>query len=143
MLMEIPRFCCIFTLIFMSFCVVQLNCRNATAVKADIGAILDLHTTLGKICRSCISMAIEDFYSNRDHTAMIVPHFRDSGTDAFAAASAAIELLKNTQVMAILGPQRSVQADFVIDIGDKVRVPVISPPMSPILSSKESHTSFG
>ncbi|XP_047959745.1 glutamate receptor 2.7-like [Salvia hispanica] len=82
-------------------------------------------------------MAIEDFYSNRDHTTMIVPHFRNSGTDAVGAASAAIELLKNTQVMAILGPQRSVQADFVIDIGDKVKVPVISPSISPTLSSKE------
>ncbi|KAL1539479.1 glutamate receptor 2.7-like [Salvia divinorum] len=108
--MEIPRFCYISMLIFMSYYVV----------------------------RTCISMAIEDFYSNRNHTTMIVPHFRDSGTDAVAAASAAIELLKNTQVMAILGPQRSVQADFVIDIGDKVRVPVISPSTSPTLSSKES-----
>lgn len=39
--------------------------------------------------------------------------------------------------MAILGPQTSVQADVVVDIGDKVRVPVISPSTSPTLSSKE------
>ncbi|XP_042049946.1 glutamate receptor 2.7-like [Salvia splendens] len=135
--MEIPRLCFISLFIFMSSYVVRSNCSNATAAKADVGVILDLDTALGKICRTCISMAIEDFYSNRDHTTMIVPHFRNSGTDAVGAASAAIELLKNTQVMAILGPQRSVQADFVIDIGDKVRVPVMSPSMSPTLSSKE------
>ncbi|KAL1539481.1 glutamate receptor 2.7-like [Salvia divinorum] len=136
--METPRFCFIYLLMFMSFCVVRLNCRNATAEMADVGVILDLDTTLGKICKACVSMAIEDFYSNRDHNTMIMPHFRDSGTDAVAAASAAIELLKNTQVMAILGPQRSIQADFVIDIGEKVRVPVISPSTSLALSSKES-----
>lgn len=40
--------------------------------------------------------------------------------------------------MAIIGPQRSIQADFVIDIGDKLRVPIISPATSPTLSPKES-----
>lgn len=40
--------------------------------------------------------------------------------------------------MAIIGPQRSIQADFVIDIGDKVRVPILSPATSPLLSPKES-----
>ncbi|KAH6754774.1 hypothetical protein C2S53_020226 [Perilla frutescens var. hirtella] len=123
----------------MSFCVVGLNCQNATAAKADIGVILDFDTTLGKVCRSCISMAIEDFYSNGNHTTMMVPHFRDSGSDAVAAASAAIDLIKNTQVMAILGPQRSIQADFVIDLGHRVRVPIVSPATSPALSTRESH----
>ncbi|KAH6793348.1 hypothetical protein C2S52_003825 [Perilla frutescens var. hirtella] len=122
----------------MRFCVAPLNGFNATAAKADVGVILDYETTLGKICKTCIYMAIEDFYSNRNHSTMIVPHFRDSGSDVVAAASAAIDLLKNTQVMAILGPQRSIQADFVIDIGDKVRVPIISPATSPALSPHES-----
>lgn len=42
------------------------------------------------------------------------------------------------QVMAILGPQKSIQADFVIDIGDKLRVPIISQATSPALSPKDS-----
>ncbi|KAH6761301.1 hypothetical protein C2S51_018250 [Perilla frutescens var. frutescens] len=136
--MQNSRFCCFSSLIFMSFCVVQLNCQNITAAKADVGVILDLDTILGKMCRTCISMAIEDFYSNRSHTTMMVPHFRDSSGGVVDAASAAIDLLKNTQVMAILGPQRSIQADFVIDIGERVRVPIISPATSPALSPKES-----
>ncbi|KAL6517258.1 hypothetical protein OROHE_017964 [Orobanche hederae] len=111
---------------------------NATAAEADIGVILDLDTTLGKMCKTCISMAIEDFYSSRDYSTMIVPRFRDSSSDVVAAASAAISLLKNTEVMAILGPQTSLQADFVIDIGDKVKVPIISPAMSPSLSPQKS-----
>lgn len=51
---------------------------------------------------------------------------------------AAIDLLKNVQVQAILGPQRSTQADFVIDLGNKVNVPIISPSSTPSLSPKES-----
>lgn len=40
--------------------------------------------------------------------------------------------------MAILGPQKSTQADFVIDIGDKVNVPIISPATSPSVSPRKS-----
>ncbi|KAL6561292.1 hypothetical protein OROMI_016893 [Orobanche minor] len=122
----------------MSSCISPLNNFNTTAAKADVGVILDLDMTLGKICRTCISMAIEDFYSNRDYSTMIVPHFRGSSSDVVVAASAAISLLKNTEVMAILGPQTSIQANFVIDIGDKVKVPIISPATSPSLSPQES-----
>lgn len=51
---------------------------------------------------------------------------------------AAIDLLKNTQVVAIFGPQKSAQADFVIDIGQKISVPIISPTTSPAISPEES-----
>ncbi|KAL1551840.1 glutamate receptor 2.7-like [Salvia divinorum] len=111
---------------------------NATAAKADVGVILDLQTPLGNMYKTCISMAIQDFYSKNSYKTMIVPHFRDSSTDIVSAASAAIDLLKNTQVMAIFGPQTSIQADFVIDIGDKAKVPIISPATSPSLSPQES-----
>ncbi|KAG8380246.1 hypothetical protein BUALT_Bualt07G0173300 [Buddleja alternifolia] len=83
-------------------------------------------------------MAIEDFYANRSYNTRIIPHIRDSNSDVIAAASAAIDLLKNIQVMAIIGPQRSTQAKFVIDIGDKVKVPIVSLATSPSLSPKES-----
>ncbi|XP_047952410.1 glutamate receptor 2.3-like, partial [Salvia hispanica] len=116
----------------------QLTGFNSTAAKADVGVILDLDTTFGKMCRTCISMAVEEFYANRDHTTMIVPHFRDSKSDVIAAAYAAIDLLKNTQVMAIFGPQNSNQADVVINIGDRVKVPIISPAMSPSISPQDS-----
>ncbi|KAL1551842.1 glutamate receptor 2.7-like [Salvia divinorum] len=114
------------------------NGFNATAAKVDVGIILDLQTPLGKMYKACISMAIQDFYSKNSYKTMIVPHFRDSNSDIVSAASAAIDLLKNTQVIAIFGPQRSIQADFVIDIGDKVNVPIISPATSPSLSPQES-----
>ncbi|GJS00396.1 glutamate receptor 2.8-like protein, partial [Tanacetum coccineum] len=89
--------------------------------------------------RRCISMALHDFYQQHDnYTTRIVPHFRNSRQDNVEAASAAIDLLKNEQVMAILGPTTSSQADFVIDIGNKSSVPIISPATSPSLSPNDT-----
>ncbi|KAL1537722.1 glutamate receptor 2.7-like [Salvia divinorum] len=133
--MDDSRLCCFAMLILMSFC----NCGNAAPAKADVGVILDLDTPLGKMCKACISMAVEDRNSNRGYnTAMIVPHFRDSRGDVVAAASAAMDLLENAHVVAILGPQKSAQADFVIGIGDRERVPIVSPATSPSLPLEES-----
>ncbi|XP_047959791.1 glutamate receptor 2.7-like [Salvia hispanica] len=125
-------------LTFFTFLFLFDHFTNAAAAKVDVGIILDLQTPLGKMFKTCISMAIEDFYSKNTYKTMIVPHFRDSSSDIVSAASAAIDLLKNTQVIAIFGPQASIQADFVIDIGDRVKVPIISPATSPSLSPQES-----
>ncbi|KAI6681168.1 hypothetical protein NL676_035049, partial [Syzygium grande] len=37
-----------------------------------------------------------------------------------------LDLIKNKQVQAIIGPEGSVQADFIIDLGNKSHVPIIS-----------------
>lgn len=83
--MESSRLCCFATLILMSFCIDLSKSGNA-----NVGVILDLDTPLGKMCKACMTMAVEDRNSNRDHntTVMIVPHFRDSRGDVVAAASA-------------------------------------------------------
>ncbi|KAF8034730.1 hypothetical protein BT93_C0902 [Corymbia citriodora subsp. variegata] len=48
----------------------------------------------------------------------------------------ALDLIKNKQVQAIIGPQSSVQADFIIDLGNKSQVPIISfSATNPFLSS--------
>ncbi|PIN07668.1 Glutamate-gated kainate-type ion channel receptor subunit GluR5 [Handroanthus impetiginosus] len=133
-----PKFFCLYLLVFMSFCVAPLSCQKEAAAKADVGVILDFDTAVGKISRTCISMALEDFYAKSNHSTKIVLHFRDSRSDVVGAASAAIDLLKNVQVIAILGPQSFVQADFVIGIGDKVKVPIVSQATSTTLSPKES-----
>ncbi|KAA8540182.1 hypothetical protein F0562_024255 [Nyssa sinensis] len=110
-----------------------------TRVMVDVGLIVDLDTTVGKMSQICMSMALTDFYAaNHNYTTRIVLHTRDSKSDVVEAASQAIDLLKNVQVQAILGPQRSTQADFVIDIGDRAQVPIISPATSPSLSPKET-----
>ncbi|KAH7866077.1 hypothetical protein Vadar_015316 [Vaccinium darrowii] len=106
----------------------------------DVGVILDADNIVGKVGQTCISMALEDFYTlNQNHsTTRIVLHKRDSKGDVVEAADAAIDLLKNVQVQAILGPQRSSQAEFVIDIGNKTQVPVISQATSPSLSPTDN-----
>ncbi|KAH7858037.1 hypothetical protein Vadar_019379 [Vaccinium darrowii] len=108
--------------------------------EVDVGVILDLGTILGKMSNTCISMALEDFYASnlQTRTVKIVIHTRDSKDDAVEAASAAIDLLRNVEVQAILGPPTSTQANFVIDIGNKTQVPVISPATSPSLSPKDN-----
>ncbi|KAJ0488453.1 putative periplasmic binding protein-like I [Helianthus annuus] len=47
--------------------------------------------------------------------------------------------MKNIQVTAIIGPMTSSQADFVIDLGNKEKVPVISQAASPSLSPYNNH----
>ena len=55
----------------------------------------------------------------------------------------ALDLIKNIEVQAIIGPQNSMQANFVIDLGDKARVPIISfSATSPSLSSLGSSYFF-
>ncbi|KAH0750941.1 hypothetical protein KY290_030173 [Solanum tuberosum] len=113
--------------------------NNTSAVKVDLGIILDMETDVGKVMHTCIILAIEDYHAAANRTATrIVPHLRDSKKDDVEAASAAIYLLKDVQVQAIFGPQMSTQTDFVIDLGNRVKVPIISPATSPSLSVKEN-----
>ncbi|MCD7470993.1 hypothetical protein HAX54_011250 [Datura stramonium] len=127
----------------ISFCHYASQIRgednNTTAAKVDVGIILDLETDVGKVMHISILLALADYHANASRSAIgIVPHFRDSKKDDVEAASAAIYLLKDVQVQAIFGPQMSTQTDFVIDLGNRVKVPIISPATSPSLSVKEN-----
>ncbi|XP_058226993.1 glutamate receptor 2.7-like [Rhododendron vialii] len=129
-------------LFVISLYVVPISGKNGSGlIEVDVGVILDADDHMvGKVSQTCISMALEDFYAlNQNHsTTRIVLHKRDSKGDVVEAASAAIDLLKNVQVQAILGPQISSQAEFVIDIGNKTQVPIISQAMSPSLSPADN-----
>ncbi|OWM81901.1 hypothetical protein CDL15_Pgr007940 [Punica granatum] len=93
----------------------------------DIGVILDLDSYVGRMSKTSLEMAVKDFYgTHQNYTTRLVLHSRDSGSGVVEAASAAIELLKNKKVKAILGPQKSSQADFISEIGNKTQVPIIS-----------------
>ncbi|GMQ07870.1 hypothetical protein CsSME_00051874 [Camellia sinensis var. sinensis] len=125
-------------LLLMSFFIVPMTSQNDSAIKVDVGLILDTETSVGKMSQTCMSMALEDFYDTHNYTTRIVLQTRYSKGDVVEAASAAIDLLKNVQVQAILGPETSTQADFVIDIGNKSQVPIISLATSPSLSPMEN-----
>ncbi|KAM1875223.1 hypothetical protein EV1_042353 [Malus domestica] len=98
-------------------------------IAVEVGVILDdLDSLSAKVWLSCINMALSDFYigSHASSFTRVVLNVRDSEEDTVDAAAAALDLIKNTQVQAILGPKSSMQAKFVIDLGNKAQVPIIS-----------------
>ncbi|KAM0939244.1 putative periplasmic binding protein-like I [Dioscorea sansibarensis] len=114
--------------------------RNTTS-SFDVGVILDTKTWMGNISWRCMAMAMEDFYnSHSNFTKKLSLHLQDvNKDDRVASASAALDLLKNVQVQAIIGPQTSTQAKFVIELGNSAQVPIISfTAKSPSLSTKQS-----
>ncbi|XP_062098518.1 glutamate receptor 2.1-like isoform X2 [Humulus lupulus] len=96
-------------------------------IPVKVGVVLDLETPVAKIWLSCIELALSDLYASHAHfKTRLVLNIRDSKKDIVSAASAALDLIKNVQVQAILGPQRSSQAKFIIELGQKAQVPIIS-----------------
>ncbi|KAF5197312.1 Glutamate receptor 2.2 [Thalictrum thalictroides] len=79
----------------------------------DVGVILDLDTWVGKVSNSCMFMAISDFYAiHADYKTRLVLHTRDSKSEVVGAVFA--------------GPQKSAQTEFIVDIGEKAQIPVVS-----------------
>ncbi|XP_028241440.1 glutamate receptor 2.9-like isoform X1 [Glycine soja] len=108
------------------------------AIPIPIGIVLDLNSSIGSMSNSCIWMAYQDFYERHPHyKTRLALQTRDSRDNVVTAASVAQELL-NEKVHAIIGPQTSEQAWFVIELGSKAQVPVISfSATSPSLSSTQ------
>ncbi|KAL3517899.1 hypothetical protein ACH5RR_020488 [Cinchona calisaya] len=93
----------------------------------EVGVILDMGSWTGKTIHSCITMAISDFYASNDHyKTRIVLHTRDSKGDSMHAISAAVDLLENINVQAIIGPETSLETKFLAVLGDKAKVPIFS-----------------
>ncbi|KAG5225116.1 glutamate receptor [Salix suchowensis] len=115
--------------------------QNATFIPVNVGVALDLGSDLdGKIALSCINMAVSDFYANHgDYKTRMVLTTRDTKKDVVGAAAAALDLIENVEVQAILGPSTSMQANLVIELGEKAQVPIISfSASSPSLASIRS-----
>ncbi|KAL4650639.1 hypothetical protein ACB092_01G102400 [Castanea dentata] len=115
------------------------NAQNTT-IPVNVGVILNFDTLNGKMGFSCIDMALSDFYaSNPYYKTRLVINSRDSKSDVVRAAAAALDLIRNVEVQAIIGPQNSMQANFVIDLGEKAQVPIVSfSATSPSLTSLRS-----
>ncbi|KAF3452843.1 hypothetical protein FNV43_RR03276 [Rhamnella rubrinervis] len=116
--------------------------NNTTGSKqvVRIGVIVDLESEVGKMTQNYISMAISDFYAiNANYHTRLALSVKNSPMDAVVAASAALELMKNEQVDAIIGPQWSTEAKFVINLGKTAQVPIISTSAtSPSLSTTQN-----
>ncbi|KAK6158725.1 hypothetical protein DH2020_006039 [Rehmannia glutinosa] len=111
----------------------------AQIIPIRVGVVIDMDE-YGEMALTCISMALSDFYAKHDHyqTRLVLTN-RDSKGDAVGAAAAALDLLKNVEVQAIIGPLYSEQASFLIALGHKAQVPIITfTATSPSLSSLQS-----
>ena len=68
--------------------------QNAAKTGGDefsvaVGVILDLGTLVGKIARTSIQMALEDFYAaHKNYSTRLILHIRDSHSNNVQAASA-------------------------------------------------------
>ncbi|KAL8055723.1 hypothetical protein ABFX02_04G073900 [Erythranthe guttata] len=96
-------------------------------ISINIGVILDMRTWEGKIVHSCIKMAVSDFYRlNQGYRTRIALHVRDSGGDSLHSIAAALDLLENVEVQAIIIPKISNEELFLARLGDRVNVPLLS-----------------
>ncbi|TXG62330.1 hypothetical protein EZV62_013693 [Acer yangbiense] len=104
------------------------NNNNTNTTPVNVGVVLDVNNNeFGKNWLSCINMALSDFYTNsHDYKTRLVLNIRDPKRDVVAAAAAALDLIKNVQVQAIIGPENSMQTNYVIDLGNKSQVPILS-----------------
>uniref|UniRef100_A0A6N2KCF7 Glutamate receptor n=1 Tax=Salix viminalis TaxID=40686 RepID=A0A6N2KCF7_SALVM len=138
-----------------------------TFIPVNVGVVLDLDYLEANIALSCINMAVSDFYANHgDYKTRMVLTTRDSKKDVVGAAAAGdkyiVLICASLQVYRInlanilripcydlllercggasnLGPTTSMQADFVIGLGEKAQVPIISfSASSPSLTSTRS-----
>ncbi|KAG8388843.1 hypothetical protein BUALT_Bualt02G0167100 [Buddleja alternifolia] len=105
--------------------------------KVNIGLIDDNGSMEGKLVQSCINMALSDFYNlnNSHNRTKIVLHVRDSRGDSLHSIAAAIDLLENVEVEAIIIPEMSNKELFLAMLGDEANVPILS--FSSISSIKE------
>ncbi|KAL5840233.1 hypothetical protein ACOSQ4_012841 [Xanthoceras sorbifolium] len=134
------QFVAFFSLTFVMLITVVLCETSTLKDQVRVGVILDLNAKVGRIAQRWMSMAYSDFYAVKAHyRTRLALLTRNSINDVVAAASEALDLMKNEEVHVIIGPQRSAQAKFVISLGEKSEVPIISfSATSPGLSPTEN-----
>ncbi|KAH0990287.1 hypothetical protein GBA52_001770 [Prunus armeniaca] len=138
-------FSSVFPLFFLFFVLGKFSAMaENTTIPVNVGVVIDSDTWYGKMRLSCISMALSDFYaSHSSYKTRLVLHKRNPTSDVVVTASAALDLIKNVEVQAIIGPETSMQANFVISLGNKAQVPIISySATSPSLTSIRSSYFF-
>ncbi|KAF8084042.1 hypothetical protein N665_0736s0003 [Sinapis alba] len=130
-----------FVLFVWSFVLVEVGLGKKQTNEIKVGVVLDLQTPFSKICLTSINLSLSDFYKHHAHyNTRLVVHVRDSLENVVqASAAAALDLIKNEQVSAIIGPRTSMQAEFVIRLADESQVPAITfSATSPLLTSINS-----
>ncbi|XP_040364021.1 glutamate receptor 2.8 isoform X2 [Rosa chinensis] len=132
--------------LFLSSSITLAMPQSKTIIPVNVGVVLDdhIHSRAQKIWLSCIKMALFDFYaSNAHYKSRVVLKVRDSKRNVVHAAAAALDLIKNEKVRAIIGPVTTMETSFVINLGNEAHVPIISfSSTSPSLTSIRSSYFF-
>ncbi|KAM6598490.1 hypothetical protein CsatA_018099 [Cannabis sativa] len=120
------------------------NSNNKVVVRVKVGVVVDGKRRAGRMGLKCIKIALSDLYQTQTHhhphyTTRLVLHTTDSNSDVVAAAAAAADLIKNVQVQAIIGPETSSEANFVVELGEQAQVPIISYSASSPTLSRSSY----
>ncbi|KAL3535326.1 hypothetical protein ACH5RR_003787 [Cinchona calisaya] len=97
-----------------------------THFSVRVGAVLDSNSSMGAAEDLCISMAHSDFYALHPDYRTRIDLRRKYAGDELDVASAVLELIKNEEVHSILGPQTWTEDKFIVELGAKACVPVIS-----------------
>ena len=83
-----------FLLFLSSVVAAHGNAKTKVTVPVPVGVILDLETLVGKMSRTSINMAFEDFYAaNEAYSTRLELHFRDSKDDDLEATFAGTHII--------------------------------------------------
>ncbi|ESQ51410.1 hypothetical protein EUTSA_v10016191mg [Eutrema salsugineum] len=116
-----------FVLFVWGFVLMGFGLEQNQTSEIKVGVVLDLQTSFSKICLTSINISLSDFYKvHADYTTRLAIHVRDSMEDVVQASAAALDLIKNEKVSAIIGPRSSMQADFMIRLAEKSQVPTVT-----------------
>nr|ABW74563.1 glutamate receptor 2 [Boechera divaricarpa] len=116
-----------FVLFICGFVLMEVGLGQNQKTEIKLGVVLDLQTSFSKICLTSINMSLSDFYEKHaDYTTRLTIHVRDSMEDVVQASAAALDLIKNEKVSAIIGPRSSMQAKFMIRLANISQVPTIT-----------------
>eukprot|EP00253_Pinus_taeda_P021570 PITA_21570 len=128
--------------VLMIFCTLFCNTGNLCSAahndsEVNIGVLLNYNSWVGKVAKTALEIARDDI--NNDSQLLngrrLVLLFRDTRGDAIQGASAAFDLFEN-EVVAIIGPQASEVAEFILHLCDAAKVPIVSFSVtSPLLSN--------
>ncbi|KAK1399845.1 Glutamate receptor [Heracleum sosnowskyi] len=125
---------CLYLLLMNTTTFVVLFAESETSVTMDsndqiavkIGLIFDFDSSTGYMANSCISLALSDFYSKNQHYTTRLALYSKNSSDVLTAVLAALELVNQDQVVAIIGPQYANEARLVAEIGGRSQVPIVS-----------------
>ncbi|PRQ24197.1 putative periplasmic binding protein-like I [Rosa chinensis] len=134
----------IFFFILFSWIFMTLSAQNTT-IQVNVGVLLNFNSGSGKsgnVYLSCMKLALSDFYAANPHykTRLVLLPRNSKGTVVGAAAA---DLINNAEVQAIIGPGTSMEAKFVVNMGDQAQVPILTfSASSPCLTSLGSSFFF-